>query len=222
MTDPTAPAAPPAGDPAANPPATGAGANPPPVDPPSDPPAVDPANPPADPPKDGEPTGAPETYADFAMPDGFELDAKALEGFTPVAKELNLTQDQAQKLVSYYADQVKAMGAGSEEAAEKWYAERQQAEIAEANAKGIEAIKADTELGGDKFDGVKVRVSEAVGAIGTPELRAEFDRLGLGNNPEIVRFVHRLIDYTPQDRGIGQAGGGGAPKSLAERMYPKT
>src|SRR5262245_55633150 len=50
---------------------------------------------------------APEKYADFKIPDGMAVDAKALEAFTPALRELNLTQDQAQKLVDVYATNVK-------------------------------------------------------------------------------------------------------------------
>ena len=164
--------------------------------------------------------GAPEKYADFTMPEGMDVDTAALEGFAPVAKELNLTQEQAQKLVDYYAGRVKAQTEGAGEAAEKWYGERRAAEIAQANETGIAAIKADAEIGGPKFDSTKARIDEAIGAVGTPELRAKFDTLGLGNDPDLVRLVNRLIDYTPQDRGERGGGAGGAPdKTYAQILY---
>src|SRR5687767_12536146 len=58
--------------------------------------------------KEEEPkTGAPEKYEDFTLPEGIELDQAAMEGFLPVAKELNLTQEQAQKLVDLQTAYVK-------------------------------------------------------------------------------------------------------------------
>src|SRR3546814_20059831 len=69
------------------------------------------------------------------------------------------------------------------------------------------------EIGGDKFDGVKSRVIEAVGAVATPEAKQAFDELGWGNHPELIRLVNRLIDYTPQDKGERPAGDGGAASS---------
>ncbi len=53
------------------------------------------------PPKEETPPGAPEKYA-FTAPEGQELDTSALAQFEPVARELNLTQEQAQKLVDVY------------------------------------------------------------------------------------------------------------------------
>lgn len=160
----------------------------------------------------------PETYT-FQMPEGMELDQGLLDKATPTFRELGLTNEQASKLVGIYAEAVKAQADGSAEAIEAWYGERRQAEIAAANEAGITAIKADKEIGGANFEPVKARVVEAVGAIGTPELRQTFDKLGLGNDPEIVRFIHRCIDYTPQDKGETPAGGGGATESAGDRMY---
>ncbi|EEJ8798826.1 peptidase, partial [Salmonella enterica subsp. enterica] len=48
------------------------------------------------PPKEETPPGAPEKYA-FTAPEGQELDTSALAQFEPVARELILTQEQAQK-----------------------------------------------------------------------------------------------------------------------------
>ncbi|ECV7263739.1 TPA: peptidase, partial [Salmonella enterica subsp. enterica serovar Strathcona] len=85
-------------------PGTGKPSENPPADPPSDGPASEkPHDPPADPnkptpPKEETPPGAPEKYA-FTAPEGQELDTSALAQFEPVARELNLTQEQAQKLV---------------------------------------------------------------------------------------------------------------------------
>ena len=50
--------------------------------------------------KDKKPA-APEKY-EFAAPEGQALDANALAVFEPIAKELGLTQEQAQKLVDIY------------------------------------------------------------------------------------------------------------------------
>ncbi|HET9131900.1 MAG TPA: hypothetical protein VFO86_13180, partial [Terriglobia bacterium] len=47
--------------------------------------------------------GAPEKYADFTLPEGFKFDDKTLEAATAVFKDLNLSQEGAQKLVDLYA-----------------------------------------------------------------------------------------------------------------------
>ena len=46
----------------------------------------------------------------FVLPEGFSgLDQAAVEEFMPIAKELGLTQDQAQKMVTLHANAVKSM-----------------------------------------------------------------------------------------------------------------
>jgi len=51
--------------------------------------------------KDAKPEGPPEKY-EFQLPDGMELDQEALAEFDPIARELNLNNEQAQKLASIY------------------------------------------------------------------------------------------------------------------------
>lgn len=169
--------------------------------------------------QEAETEGAPDTYAEFAMPEGMTADTAALEVFTPTFKEIGLTQAQAQKLVDVYAGLVAKQGEGAAEQAEQWYQHRRAQEIAQANEEGIAAIKADKDLGGANFDKVKARIDGLLGAVGTPELRQKFDKLGLGNDPDLVRLLNAAIDYTPQDTGERPAGGGGAGPSQGDRMY---
>lgn len=51
--------------------------------------------------KEQKQEGAPEKY-EFKAGEGVELDAEALKDFEPVARDLNLTNEQAQKLVDAY------------------------------------------------------------------------------------------------------------------------
>lgn len=164
---------------------------------------------------------APDAYT-FTAPEGVTLDQAAVDRFTPLFKEAGLSQDAAQKLVDAYAAHLAEQAAGSSAQLEQWYADRRAAEVATANESGLAALKADKELGGAHFDTVHARVTTAIGAVGTPEMRQAFDQLGLGNHPEMVRLVNRLIDYRPDDPGH-QAGGGGAvgsEKSAAQKLYP--
>src|SRR5262245_53574028 len=74
------------------------------IDPAADPAAADPSAAPADPAKPTDPAkpaaqGAPEAYSEFTFGDGFELDSAVLTDFQTLAKELNLNQEGAQKLI---------------------------------------------------------------------------------------------------------------------------
>lgn len=55
-----------------------------------------------------EAKGAPENYGDFSMPEGFTLEGEELEGAVALFRELDLTQDQAQKLIDQYTERVLA------------------------------------------------------------------------------------------------------------------
>ena len=82
---------------------------------------------------EGEKQGAPEKYEDFKMPEGTELDAEVGTAFQGVAKELNLSQDQAQGFLDKMAPVL-----------QKRSAER----IAEISNEWMEQSKADKEFGG--------------------------------------------------------------------------
>src|SRR5882762_10933205 len=62
----------------------------------------DPEPPVKEPEGEKPPAGAPEKYEDFKLPDGYKMDETASKEVTAMFKELNLSQDQAQKLVDYY------------------------------------------------------------------------------------------------------------------------
>lgn len=95
---------------------------------------------PADKPDDKEQKqeGAPEKY-EFQAGEGVELDAEALKDFEPVARELNLTNEQAQKLVDAYP---KILAGVQQRQADAWQAQTEE---------WAATVKADKEIGGDKL-----------------------------------------------------------------------
>ena len=100
-----------------------------------------------------------DTYADFVMPEGVQLDETALAEAVPIFKELGLTQDQAQKVVDLRAKQVQA---GEQKAIDAFD---------QLTNEWREAAKNDKEYGGDKFD-ENVKIAQAaVDKYGTSELK---------------------------------------------------
>ena len=158
---------------------------------------------------DGEPQGAPETYAEFKAPEGVSMDKAALEKFVPIAKELNLTQEQAQKVVDLYAGGI--LPAVHQQLAE---AHVQQVE------QWLEAARTDKEIGGAQFDASVSIAKKALDSFGTPELKAALDDSGLGNHPEVIRLLANIGKRISED-GLAslQSGGGGAKRSPAEVLY---
>ncbi len=172
VTDPPAdpaPTDPPAGDPPGGDPP-----NDPPADPaPTDPPAGDPNNDPNDPNKDPNKPVVPEKY-EFKLPEGMTLDTDASGKFEVLAKEIGLTQEQAQKLVDIQFDltkkQADAFQAGVQEMIDGWK---------------TETI---TMLGANKDKELSF-AAKALNQFGTPEFRQLIDDTGLGNHKDFVSFM---------------------------------
>lgn len=149
--------------------------------------------------KDKKPA-APEKY-EFAAPEGQELDANALSVFEPIAKELGLTQEQAQKLVDIYP-QIQ------QQQAEAW---------SKQVADWGEQVKADKEIGGDKFTASVGLAQRALDQFGNPELREYLQASGLGNHPALVRFCAKVGKSMAEDSFVVPNQGG--QRSAADILY---
>jgi hypothetical protein len=201
-SQPAAPATPPA-DASATPPADGqqtatqpsTDANAKPGEKPADAPAV------------------PEKY-DFQLPDGVQLEAAALEELSGMAKELGLTQEQAQKVANLGAKQAQAFAAQ--------LTERQQA----ATAEWATQTSADKELAGPQGQALEENLSfakKAIDTFATPEFKKLLNESGLGNHPEMVRVFVRAGKAISED---GRLVSGSAGQKVREstpienRIYP--
>lgn len=141
----------------------------------------------------GKPQGAPEKY-EFKAPEGKSYDAETMNSFSEIAKELNLPQDSAQKLLDTMAPKI---------------AERQMQQIAVIRTEWAQASQTDKEFGGDKLAENLAVAKTALDSFGTPELRAMLNQSGLGNNPEIIRFMYRAGKAMSNDTFVGNSNGMG-------------
>ncbi len=193
----------------------------------TEPPAADPAKPAADPEKpegekpadgdkpDGEkkpgekkPEGAPEKY-EFTPAEGQQLDAAALEQFEPIARELNLTNDQAQKMVDLYGSQILPM------------VQKQQAEAWQLTTEQWAAdVKADKEIGGDKLTANIGVAQRALDTFGTPDLKEYLNSTGLGNHPGLIKFCVKVGQAMSEDKVV-TGGHDGGSNDLVSAFYPK-
>lgn len=149
-------------------------------------------------------TKAPEAY-EFKMPEGVELDKAAADEFSSIAKELDLTQDQAQRVA---------------EVAMKM--QQRQAEQQVATVRGwAEQCKTDKEFGGDNLEQNLGVARQAIDTFGSKELKALLDKTGLGNHPELVRFAFKAGKAI--DTAKYQPGGARTPTDQtdpAKKLYP--
>lgn len=154
--------------------------------------------------KTDEKPGAPEKY-EFKAPEGQEFSPEVLGKFSEAAKDLNLPQEAAQKLLDKIAPA---------------FAERQAHALEAARVQWESDAKADKEFGGDKLDENLATAKKALDQFGTPELRTLLNESGLGNHPEIIRVLYRAGKAISEDRIVTGGGGQSAPQSVAQRMYP--
>lgn len=169
--------------------------------------AAEPGTAPADGSKEQTPAPrAPEAYAEFLQGDGQPLDAERAEFFSKAARELDLTQEQAQQLVK--------LGMSREAAT----VER----VNEASAKWLSQLPTDKEFGGEKLGENLAVAKAAIDAFGTPELKELLNQTKLGNHPEIIRAFYRAGLQISQDNRF-VAGGSGAvagQRDPAKQLYP--
>ena len=152
----------------------------------------------------------PETYADFDLPEGVTVDTSALEKASPLFKELGLNQEQAQKVVSFYADQVQAGEQGRTDAYNQLMDDWRTQSMT------------DKEFGGDKFEENVGVARQAIDKFGTPELKQLLSEHGVGNHPEVIRFMVKVGKLTQEDVPGGRTSASGQTQSRDQILYPKS
>lgn len=152
---------------------------------------------------------APEKY-EFKAPEGTTLDNELLGEFEGMARELKLSQEDAQKVAD--------LGVKLTQKFQTQQAEAMQAAKAEWTA----AATTDKEYGGDKLAENLAVAEKALDAFGTPELKSLLKESGFSHHPELVRFMYRAGKAISEDRMV--TGGAGpataATQSTAKSLYP--
>jgi len=168
-------------------------------------PAEKPVEKPADgaEPKEAPKPKAPEKY-EFKAPDGSEFKPEVMKEFEGVAKALDLSQEDAQKVVDAMAPKIR---------------DAQVAQFEATKTEWTNNAKTDKEFGGAKLNENLVVAEKALTAFGTPELRQLLVDTGLGNHPEIIRAFFRAGQKISSGNLVI---GGEAPgeKDAAATLYP--
>jgi len=155
------------------------------------------------------PKGAPEKYGDFKLPEGIAIAPEILGKFTGVAKELNLTQEQAQKLVELTSEnaiaKAKAQDAALEQQKQSW----------------IKGLKEDKEYGGDKYNETVERAKRTFKAFGNAELKTILDSSMLGDHPVILKLFATIDRKIGEDKVVDGKPPAATERSAAEVIYGK-
>ena len=162
-----------------------------------------------------------ETDAPEGAPDQYEfntevadapnvLDPEVLTAFGEVAKDLNLPQEDAQKVLDKVAPVIQ---------------ERQAKELERVQAEWANDSKSDSEFGGEALsDNIGV-AKTALDTFGTDALKSLLQETGFGNHPEIIRFMYRAGKAISEDGYVGNSTGAnsqGIPKDfngIANALY---
>lgn len=156
--------------------------------------------------KEQKQEGAPEKY-EFQAGEGVELDSEALKDFEPVARDLNLTNEQAQKLVDAYP---KILAGVQQRQADAWQATTEQ---------WAADVKADKEIGGEKLTANLSAAQRALDQFGTPDLKEYLNTTGLGNHPDLVKTFVKIGKSMSEDGMV--TGKEHGQRSAAEVLYGK-
>lgn len=165
--------------------------------------------------KEAEPEHVvPEKY-ELAV-EGLELDAAAIEQASPVFKELNLSNEQANKLMPVAAQfRDKVATETLQQLADAGAAQK---------AEWLTATKADPDIGGGKLDETLHLAAKALDHFGHAEgsdFRKLLTETGFGNHPEMVRLMRSVGEMLSEDGFVrANAGNSTTPKPLHERLYP--
>jgi hypothetical protein len=155
---------------------------------------------------ESKPEGAPESY-DFKAPEGTTYDNVLLDNFSNAAKDANLTQDAAQKLLDKLAPSVAA---------------RQAEQIEALKTQWADETKADKEIGGEKLQENLAVAKKAMDTFATPELRKLFDDTGLGNNIGVIRFLVKAGKAISEDTFVSGAPNNKSGVNAAAVLYDNT
>jgi hypothetical protein len=143
------------------------------------------------------PEGAPETYEfNTKVADApEELDPEVLTAFGEVAKELDLPQEAAQKVLDKVAPVIQA---------------RQAEQVEKVRVEWAEESQSDQEFGGENLN-VNLEVAKsALDAFGTDPFKQLLSESGLGNHPEVIRFMYRAGKAISEDSYVGNSQGANA------------
>jgi len=151
-----------------------------------------------------------DPYASLKAPEGF--DPAALPKIAEIAKVYGLNAEAAQKLLNdTHTRQVQAKA-------------DMDAALAKQKAEWHEAIKADKDYGGEKFEASLQRAQKVVGEIDAkiaPGIKQLLDGSGYGEHPAVVRLFNYLGQANREDSFAAGGDNSAGEKPIEDVLYPK-
>lgn len=150
---------------------------------------------------------APEPFdlEKLELPEGLSLEDGDKEFLTKAAAEHGLTQGAVSSLLTYYASKMQEFSASAHEAFTQTVTEWGDKTRAEY---------------GDRLNPVLGQIGKVLDEFGSDELREAFTLTGIGNHPELVRFLERVAGALGEGRPVNPAGEPGGEADPLLKMYP--
>lgn len=140
--------------------------------------------------------------------EGVQRDEKLLGQFREFAKKHSLSPELAQAVVDF------------DDARTKSEADAYRAERERTRKDWVDSFKNDKEFGGSKWSETEADLSRAMKRFADDGLRKALDESGLGDHPDVLRFVARIGKAMREDSIAGGAGGTSAKKpTLLDQLY---
>lgn len=114
-----------------------------------------------------------------------QLDPAVSKEFGDIARELGLSQDAAQKVISKMTPLLAQNDTARDRA-------RIEAAVGRAKEAWVTEAKADKEYGGEHFDANIALARQTFAQFGTPELKALLESSGLDSHPEMIRWAFHV------------------------------
>lgn len=155
-------------------------------------------------------TGAPEEYGDFDISAGEEtgyvISDEQTKAFTDMARDLNLTKEQAQKLLSFDIDRHK--------------------EVSTVNAKTIEDYKVDglqasRKEHGDKFKALYSKNSQVYAKFFSEDARITLNDMGISSQPWFFNALKAFSSVLSEDVMVPSDSGANDPSKRTLEEYFK-
>lgn len=155
-----------------------------------------------------KPPGAPETYEEFTIPEGMQHDETVLAEATDIFKEIGLTQKQAQTLVDF---DMKSKQDLYQKSLDAWSETMDGWKKEAAN---------DKEFGGTSFEANVALAKKGRDAFGSEDFIQMLDVTGVGNHPEMIRFLVKLGKVVSEDNILQGTSSINKEKPAEQIMFP--
>lgn len=129
---------------------------------------------------------APEQY-EYTFEDAEQMDESVRDTFSDLARELDISNDQANKVLGALAQKVN---------------QRQQERVDEVKAQWAQSAKEDKEFGGEAFNENIAVAKKAMDKFASSALVQYMNESGLGNHPEIIRLFYKVGKSVSEDRFV--------------------